>query len=189
MNVLNTRSLTVAALAACTLPVQRATAQEPTGIRAELITDLNQTEQKWVALAEAMSEDQYSWRPMEGVRSVGEVFMHIAAANVLFSQFVGYTPSEDVPEELRNAPLGTDPPVQDKAHVIAALHAAFENARATIRSVSAEDLDQTTEFFGQTVTNRAILLLMCNHAHEHLGQQIAYARSNNVVPPWSQGGQ
>jgi hypothetical protein len=26
---------------------------------------------------------------------------------------------------------------------------------------------------------------MLNHLHEHLGQSIAYARMNAVVPPWS----
>jgi uncharacterized damage-inducible protein DinB len=26
---------------------------------------------------------------------------------------------------------------------------------------------------------------MANHMHEHLGQAIAYARVNGVVPPWS----
>jgi hypothetical protein len=28
-------------------------------------------------------------------------------------------------------------------------------------------------------------ILTVGHLHEHLGQLIAYARSNNVVPPWS----
>ncbi len=29
-------------------------------------------------------------------------------------------------------------------------------------------------------------MIVSGHAHEHLGQAIAYARSNGVVPPWSQ---
>ena len=186
MNVLYTRSLAGAAvLAALTLPVRPATAQEPAGIRAEFIRDLGRLEEKWVGLAEAMSWDQYAWSPMEGVRSVGEVFMHIAGANVFFSQFVGYTAAADIPEELTNTPMGQDPPAKSKAQVIKALHAGFDNARAAIQSISDTELENTAEFFGQTVTNRAILLLMCNHAHEHLGQSIAYARSNDVVPPWS----
>jgi uncharacterized damage-inducible protein DinB len=29
------------------------------------------------------------------------------------------------------------------------------------------------------------LMLILTDQHEHLGQSIAYARSNGVVPPWS----
>jgi hypothetical protein len=28
-------------------------------------------------------------------------------------------------------------------------------------------------------------MLLLSHAHEHLGQSIAYARSNGVAPPWT----
>ena len=90
MNVLTRRTLAVAAvLAVVGGPAERATAQELTGFRADLISDLTGVEQKYVALAEAFSQDQYSWRPMEGVRTAGEVFMRIAGANVLFPTFVG----------------------------------------------------------------------------------------------------
>jgi uncharacterized damage-inducible protein DinB len=35
------------------------------------------------------------------------------------------------------------------------------------------------------MTLRNFMISMLNHAHEHLGQFIAYARMNSVVPPWS----
>lgn len=84
--------------------------------------------------------------------------------------------------------MGRAPKWPDKAEVIEALHAAFEHARSAVRTVSDEDLDRTTTMFGQPSTYRAVLLLMTTHCHEHLGQQIAYARANGVVPPWSMGG-
>jgi len=34
-------------------------------------------------------------------------------------------------------------------------------------------------------TRRAMWIGATTHLHEHLGQLIAYARSNGVVPPWS----
>lgn len=190
MSVLNARNLAGAVLCALwAVPLQSATAQEPTGIRADLIADLDQTEEKWVALADAMSADLYAWRPMEGVRSVGEVFMHIAGANVFFAKFVGYTPTDDLPEALKNFAPGVERSPSDMAQTKALLHASFETARAAIRSIPDADLEQTMEFFGQDMSKRAMILLLCTHAHEHLGQQVAYARSNKVVPPWSQGGQ
>ncbi len=187
MNVRTRQTLAVAAvLAVVGGPAERATAQEPTGLRADLIRDLTGVEQKYVALAEALSADQYSWRPMKGTRSAGEVFMHIAGANVLFPTFVGFEASDDIPEVLTSG--GESPEVPAKAEVIEALHAAFEHARNAVRAVSDEDLDRTTTMFGQPSTYRKVLLLMTTHCHEHLGQQIAYARANGVVPPWSMGG-
>ena len=187
MNVLTRRTLAVAAvLAVVGGPAERATGQEPTGFRADLISDLTGVEQKYVALAEVLSPDQYSWRPMEGVRTAGEVFMHIAGANILFPTFIGIEASDDLLEVLRSG--GESPEVPAKAEVIEALHAAFEHARSAVRAVSDEDLDRTTTMFGQPSTYRRVLLLMTTHCHEHLGQQIAYARANGVVPPWSMGG-
>jgi len=39
--------------------------------------------------------------------------------------------------------------------------------------------------FGNDITERAAFLNALTHLHEHLGQSIAYARMNGVVPPWS----
>jgi hypothetical protein len=42
-------------------------------------------------------------------------------------------------------------------------------------------------FFGHDMTARAVLIALDGHVNEHLGQSIAYARANNVTPPWSKG--
>ena len=39
--------------------------------------------------------------------------------------------------------------------------------------------------FGKMVTYRDVILTQLGHLHEHLGLSIAYARMNNVVPPWT----
>jgi hypothetical protein len=39
--------------------------------------------------------------------------------------------------------------------------------------------------FGQSFTGQQAWLLATVHLHEHLGQGIAYARVNGIVPPWS----
>jgi hypothetical protein len=62
----------------------RATAFE---MRKEFLSDLDSLHAKFTALAEAFPADKYSWRPAPGVRSVGEVFMHVA------SEFYFYTPA------------------------------------------------------------------------------------------------
>ncbi len=47
------------------------------------------------------------------------------------------------------------------------------------------DLDKPVDLFGNKTTVRGGYLLLLSHAHEHLGQSIAYARSNGIVPPWT----
>jgi len=165
-----------------------ASAQEPAGWRTELIADLRATEQKFVGLADALSWEQYGWRPMARVRSVGEVFMHVAAGNVQFPQLMGHAPIDRLPEDLRRLPLWTDPLVPvTKTRVIEILRASFENARAAVRAVADEDLETTVVFSAELITYRKVMSLLSAHVHEHLGQQIGYARMNGVVPPWSQG--
>ncbi len=60
------------------------------GVLSELASDLAVVEEKIVGLAQAMTVDQYTWRPSEGVRSVGEVFMHVAADNYFLPKFAGF---------------------------------------------------------------------------------------------------
>src|SRR6185437_17079899 len=52
--------------------------------------------QQLIALAEAIPADKYSWRPAPGVRSVSEVFMHIALANFELLSFTGPKPPADL---------------------------------------------------------------------------------------------
>ena len=47
------------------------------------------------------------------------------------------------------------------------------------------DLTKMTRLYGRDVAQWAVLLQLVAHLNEHLGQSIAYARSNGVVPPWS----
>ena len=86
---MSTRHLLVPALALLlAAPIAAVAQSDPasaTGYRKELIGQLADAEQKLVALAEATPAEKYSWRPAAGVRSIGEVFMHVATEYYLFS--------------------------------------------------------------------------------------------------------
>jgi hypothetical protein len=47
------------------------------------------------------------------------------------------------------------------------------------------DMDKPVDLFGMKTSVRGGYMLLLSHAHEHLGQSIAYARSNGIVPPWT----
>lgn len=146
----------------------------PQGFKAEFVTNLDEVEAKILELAESTPADRYSWRPAADVRSISEVYMHIAGSNYLLATFVG------VPAP-RNGDL--EKKVTKKADVVAELRRSFDHLRSAANSVT--DLETPVKLFGTPTTHRGVLVTTLNHLHEHLGQSIAYARMNGVVPPWS----
>ena len=145
--------------------------------RTEFLHDLDDVQKKIIDLATAVPADKYGWRPGEGVRSVSEVYMHIAGSNYVLLTFVGVKPPADMPQDIER--------IADKATVLAQLRKSFDNLRAVVSTVSDSDLDKTVNMFGTPTTERAVYATILNHLHEHLGQSIAYARMNGIVPPWS----
>ncbi|MEE2636772.1 MAG: DinB family protein [Acidobacteriota bacterium] len=154
-------------------------------VREAILLDLEETEYKYLELAEAFGWEHYGWRPMPGVRSVGEVFMHVAAGNIQFPQLFEQIPIASVPDSLRRLPLFTDPaaPASERL-VLEALRASFENARTAVRTLDDSSESAPVETSGDPVDVDAVLIRMSHHLHEHLGQLIAYARVNHIVPPW-----
>ena len=140
-----------------------------------MIANLSGAGGKLVSLAEAIPADKYGWRPAEGVRSVSETLMHVAGANFMFGARFGKKP----PEGTR----GLEKSVTDKAEVVAKLKESFAFVK---EALAGADLSKPTKLFGgREGTLGDMALMAVSHAHEHLGQLIAYARSNNVTPPWS----
>jgi uncharacterized damage-inducible protein DinB len=159
-------------------PAVVASQNAPAGVRGDIQGQFDLAANRLIQLAEAIPADKYGWRPAEGVRSISEVFMHVAGGNYLFSRFVGSSLA---------APFGreAETTVTDKAQVVQHLKRSIEHAHGTIGNLPDADLEKATSFFGNEMTYRGVLMVLASPEHEHLGQMIAYARSNGVVPPWS----
>jgi uncharacterized damage-inducible protein DinB len=163
---------------AATLCAQQAPPPPTSGFRAEFLRQLDDVEKKMVALAEAVPQEKYSWRPAEGVRSVSEVYMHLAGANFMLPRFVGVEPPAGIDRSMEKT-------VTEKAKVVEQLKQSFDHVRQVALATADANLDHSTKLFGRDATIREAFLLMATHMHEHLGQAIAYARMNGVVPPWT----
>ena len=172
--------LLLSAAAVVTLNAQPAATKTPS-FRDMFLSQLKDVESKVVGLAETMPEEKYTWRPGEGVRSISEVYMHIAGANYLFPSFIGVKPPGNISQSMEKT-------VTAKADVVKMVKESFAHARQAVMNMSDADLDKPTKFFGRETTYQGVLFIMANHMHEHLGQSIAYARTNGVVPPWSKKG-
>lgn len=156
-----------------------ATAQDA-GFKAEFLQQFGSDARKMVALAGAMPAEIFDWRPMEGVSSVEAAYMHVARYNYYYPQSSFDVP---VPEGID---LETIESIRGKEAVVAELKRSLDHVRDVVEEMAEEEMDATTTLYGRAATNRAVLLQLLTHMNEHLGQQIAYARSNEVVPPWSQ---
>jgi uncharacterized damage-inducible protein DinB len=148
-------------------------------IKAETLRVIEDAEKKLLALAEATPADKYGWRPSDKVRTTGEVFLHVAAGNYFLASLAGNKPPEGI--DMRNLEKNGG----DKAKVIDTVKKSFDHIRQVVNATSDADLDKTVKIFDHDGTVREIFLIIAAHAHEHLGQSIAYARSNGITPPWS----
>ncbi len=149
------------------------------GVKGEMLMWIADAEDKLIQLAEAMPEGKYAWRPAQGVRSVGEVFMHVAGANYGVPVFVSVAPPEGFKFETYEHSLTKKP------DIVKGLRDSFTHVKKAFTNASDGELEKPAEFFGMKTTVRGTYMLLLAHAHEHLGQAIAYARSNEVTPPWS----
>lgn len=139
------------------------------------------------ALANAIPESAYGWRPAQGVRSVGEVFQHIAADNYILPVFMG-TPAPattGITEDYGTAVAYETRTGLIKAQIIADLEASFAHLHRAIGVNTDANITDNTNWFGQQATRLSAMTGTVTHLHEHLGQLIAYARSNGIKPPWS----
>lgn len=159
--------------------------QQPTDFATEIVQVIEEAEMKFLGLAGAMDETSYDWRPAEGIRSVGEVFLHVAGNNYFMPIMNGVHVPAGVPITADYGTVDRYERLTGKAQIDKELGASFEHLKAAARQDASLDPDRTVEFFGQERTARAVWILTLTHLHEHLGQSIAYARMNGVTPPWS----
>ena len=147
---------------------------QPAGIQAAFAKDAGSLFDKFSGLARVMS-GKYDWKPGQGVRSVADVFNLIVMENGLLAGVLSGTPN-----------AGAKPaPITDPEKLQEALKASYVNLQKAITGLSDNDLQTTVKLFGRDWTKQDALIHILADQHEHLGQSIAYARSNGVVPPWS----
>lgn len=132
-------------------------------------------------LAQAIPAEKYAWTPQDGVRSVAQVCTHIISANYFFASKLG----GKIPDGVNMETLEKD--LKTKDAIAAELKRSYETATAAVKNMQDGSLGNKVEFpFPGEYTNMTAILILLGHSNEHLGQLIAYARSNGVKPPWSE---
>jgi uncharacterized damage-inducible protein DinB len=160
-------------------------AQEAKGFRSDMIGQIAYAQKEILDLENAIPDNKMTWRPNKDVRSISEVYSHIAFGNYLFAKFAGVTLPEGVDASSPDSETKWEKSLTDKKVIHDQLVKSFDFVKNAINNMSDASLENMVDFFGQKMTVRSVLLALHGHIHEHFGQSIAYARMVGVVPPWT----
>jgi uncharacterized damage-inducible protein DinB len=162
-------------------------AQERGGVMGDLLRDVATVETKVVALAKAMPPAVYEWRPGKGVRSAGEVLVHMAGDNYFLPALVGVAapPETGIDGRDYKTVAAFEARAMTREQIIAELSKSFAFLKQSLSDSSDGTLESSPKNSVRKTTVRATWITAVTHVHEHLGQLIAYARSNGITPPWS----
>jgi uncharacterized damage-inducible protein DinB len=130
--------------------------------------------------ADLMSAENYEYRPVDGVRTFGEILAHVAGANYVICAAAKTEKTPFSEDHFEKAATTRPAIIKATADAIAycdAVYAALTDATAGQAVPSP---------FGPTQTTRAnVLVLNIAHGNEHYGNLVTYLRMNGIVPPSS----
>jgi uncharacterized damage-inducible protein DinB len=148
-------------------------------MKAQSLGDLERVQKKFVDLANALPADKFTWRPSADSRSFAEVFLHVAGERYGILDLMGTAP-----------PAGFDgktfeKSTIDRARIVEELNKSWEFTQKAINGMSNADFAKLLPKLGPQANAGDVVYILVADAHEHLGQVVAYARENGVVPPWT----
>jgi uncharacterized damage-inducible protein DinB len=152
-------------------------------MKAQALLDLQTVQKKCVDLVQALPNDKLTWRPAPDARSFAEVFLHVAGERYGILGMMGATPPAGIkPRELEKS-------TTDKDKIVAELNQSWDFAQKAIDGMSNADFAKLLPKLGPQANEGDVVYILVADAHEHLGQLVAYARQNGIVPPWTAAAQ
>lgn len=148
-------------------------------MKAQALVDLERVQKKFVDLANAVPADKLTWRPSEDSRSFAEVFLHVSGERYQILALGGATPPPDFNGKT------FEKSTTDKARIVDELNKSWDFAQKTINGMSNADFAKLLPKLGPQANGGDVVYILVADAHEHLGQLVAYARVNGIVPPWT----
>ncbi|MGH9713353.1 MAG: DinB family protein [Candidatus Acidiferrales bacterium] len=148
-------------------------------MKAQALLDLDTVNKKVISLAEVIPQDKYNWRPSPDSRSFAEVFLHVSGERYQILALGGVKPPADF--NGKTYEISTT----DKAQIVEQLKKTGEFMLATINAMTNADFAKLLPKLGPQANAGDPIYILVADAHEHLGQLVAYARENDIVPPWT----
>ena len=148
-------------------------------MKGQSLVDLEAVQKKFVALADALPADKFTWRPSADSRSFAELFLHVAGERYGILGLMGAAKPEGFDGKT------FEKSTTDKARIIAELNKSWAFSEKTIHGISNADFAKLLPKLGPQANEGDVVYILVADAHEHLGQAIAYARANGITPPWT----
>lgn len=163
----------------------------------EYLWELEIPRKQVMAIAEAVPEEAYDWRPAEDARTFSAVLVHIAAGNLMLlhraevvspevMRLCGAIEGEGMAQWLAmvRKSFQLEKTLTCKEAVLDLVSRSFEAVREAMVAADPRQLETSRELFGEVTTYRRVYLRILAHADEHMGQAIAYARAMGFQAPW-----
>jgi uncharacterized damage-inducible protein DinB len=122
-------------------------------------------------------DNLWSFQPTPEVRTVGQLFAHIADGQYEFCSSAQGTPVDK----------GIEKTAKTKAEISAAVKEAFAYCDAAFAKMTDASAAETVSFFGHQLTRLSIMDFNTAHTMEHYGNLVTYMRLKGIVPPSSEG--
>jgi uncharacterized damage-inducible protein DinB len=148
-------------------------------MKAQALVDLQAVNKKCVDLAEAIPNERMTWRPSPDTRSFAEVFLHVAGERYGILSLMGANP----PAGFKTHDF--EKSTTEKERIVEDLNQSWDFASKTINDMSNADFAKLLPKLGPQANEGDVVYILVADAHEHLGQLVAYARQNGIVPPWT----
>ena len=148
-------------------------------MKGQALVDLEQMPKKFVDLANALPADKLTWRPSADSRSFAEVFLHVAAERYGILGLMGAEPPAGVDRK------ALEKSTTERARIVDELNKSWDFAKKTIQAMPNAEFAKPLPKLGPQANAGDVVYILVADNHEHLGQSIAYARENGIVPPWT----
>lgn len=148
-------------------------------MKPQSLLDLENVQKKFLALANALPAEKLTWRPSSDSRSFAEVFLHVAGERYGILSLMGATPPAAYDRKT------FEKSTTDRAQIVAELNKSWEFTQKAINGMSNADFAKLLPKLGPQANAGDVIYILVADAHEHLGQAVAYARENGIVPPWT----
>jgi len=148
-------------------------------MKGQSVLDLDAQNKKFISLAEAVPQDKFNWRPSPDSRSFAEVFLHVAGERYQILALGGAKPPASFDGKTY------EKSTTDKAAIIAELKKTDDFMMATVNAMTNADFAKLLPSLGPQANAGDVIYILVADCHEHMGQLVAYARENGIVPPWT----
>jgi uncharacterized damage-inducible protein DinB len=182
MRTLITASALLCASAFLGAPASAQTPATANPISAGIRTAWDGTKRNLTRSAELMPEKDYSFRPVDTVRTFGQILAHVAGANYVFC-------AAAKGEASPHAEAAFEKTATTRAQIIKVLGESIAYCDAAYAALDDKRAAETIEMpFGMGKGARALpLMVNSGHVQEHYGNLVTYFRIKGIVPPSSQG--